>query len=69
MIRCKGVRIGGFSGIYKPYHYGLGHYEVSPYTEDTKRSAYHVRKYEMDKLAALVSDGSTYSVALVVGLG
>ncbi|KAF4713033.1 lariat debranching enzyme [Perkinsus olseni] len=54
VVRCKGVRIGGFSGIYKGYHYDLGHYEVPPYTEDTKRSAYHARKYEMDKLAALL---------------
>ncbi|KAF4654061.1 hypothetical protein FOL47_010160 [Perkinsus chesapeaki] len=53
VVRCKGVRIGGLSGIYKGYHYELGHYEMAPYDEDTKRSAYHVRKYEMDKLAAL----------------
>ncbi|KAF4719260.1 hypothetical protein FOZ62_006681, partial [Perkinsus olseni] len=62
VVRCKGVRIGGFSGIYKGYHYDLGHYEVAPYTEDTKRSAYHARKYEMDKLAALADNMSAMEV-------
>ncbi|KAF4699188.1 hypothetical protein FOZ62_031722, partial [Perkinsus olseni] len=62
VVRCKGVRIGGFSGIYKGYHYDLGHYEVAPYTEDTKRSAYHARKYEMEKLAALADNTSAMEV-------
>ncbi|KAI8967707.1 lariat debranching enzyme, C-terminal domain-containing protein [Mycotypha africana] len=50
VIRFGGLRIGGLSGIYKSYHYDKGHYETSPYSEDHKKSAYHYRKYDVEKL-------------------
>ncbi len=49
----KPLRVAGISGIYKPQDYLKGHFETSPYDESTKRSAYHVRKFEVDKLLQL----------------
>ncbi|CAG8499496.1 7428_t:CDS:10 [Scutellospora calospora] len=50
VVNFGGLRIGGLSGIYKQRDYGLGHFETFPYTNDTIRSIYHVRRYEMFKL-------------------
>ncbi|CAG8631351.1 5740_t:CDS:2, partial [Dentiscutata heterogama] len=50
VVNFGGLRIGGLSGIYKQRDYGLGHFETFPYTDDTIRSIYHVRRYEMFKL-------------------
>ncbi|CAG8583452.1 13904_t:CDS:2, partial [Cetraspora pellucida] len=50
VVNFGGLRIGGLSGIYKQRDYGLGHFETVPYTDDTIRSIYHVRRYEMFKL-------------------
>ncbi|XP_015788867.1 lariat debranching enzyme [Tetranychus urticae] len=46
VVRYKGLRIGGISGIYNKYHRNYGHFERLPMTEDTKRSAYHTRHLE-----------------------
>jgi lariat debranching enzyme len=54
-VNFRGVTIAGISGIYKHYHYKQGHYERIPYTEDTKRSIYHVREYDVQKLSLLKS--------------
>lgn len=50
IVKFGNIRIGGISGIYKPQHFHHGHYERPPYDENTIRSIYHVRKYDVDKL-------------------
>lgn len=45
-----GIRLGGISGIYKGHDYLKGHHEKAPYTEDTKRSVYHIRNFEVFRL-------------------
>lgn len=44
------LRIAGLSGIYKSHDYDKPIFESPPYTENTKRSAYHVRRFELEKL-------------------
>ncbi|CRG95114.1 RNA lariat debranching enzyme, putative [Plasmodium gallinaceum] len=44
------LRIGNLSGIYKKYNYYKKYCEWYPYNELTKVSAYHIRKYEIEKL-------------------
>ncbi|XP_053205206.1 lariat debranching enzyme A-like [Panonychus citri] len=46
VIRYKGLRIGGISGIFNHHHRHCGHFERLPMSEDTKRSAYHTRHLE-----------------------
>jgi lariat debranching enzyme len=50
IVNIGGLRIAGLSGIYKQPDTYKGHYETYPYTEDSKRSAYHVRRFEVEKL-------------------
>jgi lariat debranching enzyme len=50
------IRVGGISGIYKEPDTDRGYYECYPYSEESKRSAYHVRKWEIQKLLALKKD-------------
>jgi lariat debranching enzyme len=51
VVNFCGITIGGLSGIYKRYHYHQGNYERLPYTEDTKRSIYHIREFDVQKLS------------------
>eukprot|EP01087_Luapelamoeba_hula_P012146 TRINITY_DN3372_c1_g1_i1.p1 TRINITY_DN3372_c1_g1~~TRINITY_DN3372_c1_g1_i1.p1 ORF type:complete len:475 (-),score=83.97 TRINITY_DN3372_c1_g1_i1:28-1452(-) len=53
VVQFGGLRVGGFSGIYKPYDYPKGHIEIPPYDSNTTRSSFHVRKYELWKLSLL----------------
>ncbi|CBZ51768.1 hypothetical protein NCLIV_015600 [Neospora caninum Liverpool] len=53
VINVGGVRIAGLSGIYKPKDFRKGYFEKPPYDEDTMRSAYHVREFEIAKLSEL----------------
>ncbi|XP_072972739.1 lariat debranching enzyme [Typha angustifolia] len=53
IIKFGNIRIGGLSGIYKPQHYFLGHYERTPYNESDIRSVYHVRHYDVLKLMSV----------------
>ncbi|KAG8432643.1 hypothetical protein GDO86_017044 [Hymenochirus boettgeri] len=53
VVKYRGVRIGGISGIFKPHDYRKGHFERPPYSKDTIRSAYHVRSIEVFKLKQL----------------
>ena len=50
VLNISGVRIAGLSGIFKGGDFETGHFETFPYTEDTKRSAYHVKRFEVEKL-------------------
>ncbi|XP_024116266.1 lariat debranching enzyme [Oryzias melastigma] len=49
VVRYRGIRIGGLSGIFKSHDYRRGHHE-SPYNPETLRSVYHVRNIEVFKL-------------------
>lgn len=53
VVNVNGVRIAGISGIYKGHDYLKGHFEVPPYNDSTKRSAYHVRNLEVFRLKQL----------------
>lgn len=50
IVKFRGVRIGGLSGIFKSHDYRKGHHEYPPYNQQTVRSAYHVRNVEVFKL-------------------
>ncbi|XP_059895975.1 lariat debranching enzyme [Gadus macrocephalus] len=50
IIRYKGIRIGGVSGIFKSHDYRKGHHEFPPYGPDTLRSVYHIRNIDVYKL-------------------
>ncbi|KAI9629649.1 hypothetical protein KEM48_012713 [Puccinia striiformis f. sp. tritici PST-130] len=47
------IRISGASGIYKKHDYHAGHHERLPYDNGTIRSIYHVREYDVFRLAQL----------------
>ncbi|KAK7864493.1 hypothetical protein R5R35_003111 [Gryllus longicercus] len=53
VINIAGVRIAGLSGIYKGHDYMKGRFEKPPYSEDTKRSVYHVRNLDVFRLKQL----------------
>ena len=54
-VTYRGLKIAGLSGIYKKWHYHQGFHERLPYTEDTKRSIYHIRSFDTKKLHFLSS--------------
>ncbi|XP_054854634.1 lariat debranching enzyme [Eublepharis macularius] len=53
VVKYRGVRIGGISGIFKSHDYRRGHFECPPYNQNTLRSVYHVRNIEVFKLKQL----------------
>lgn len=53
VVNVNGVRIAGLSGIYKGQDYLKGRFERAPYTESTKRSAYHLRNLDVFRLKQL----------------
>ncbi|GJP84914.1 hypothetical protein CLOP_g14958 [Closterium sp. NIES-67] len=55
VVRFGGLRIAGLSGIYKGHDYRLGHYERPPLNDSQLRSIYHVREYDVTRLASLAS--------------
>ncbi|GIL81793.1 hypothetical protein Vretimale_1395 [Volvox reticuliferus] len=52
-VKFGGLRIAGLSGIYKQHDYMRGHHEKLPYTDNTMRSVYHVRDFEVFRLLQL----------------
>ncbi|XP_023591763.1 lariat debranching enzyme isoform X2 [Trichechus manatus latirostris] len=53
VVKYRGLRIGGISGIFKSHDYRKGHFECPPYNSSTIRSIYHVRNIEVYKLKQL----------------
>jgi lariat debranching enzyme len=53
VIKFGGLRIGGISGIHDGRHSKLGYYERLPYDDDSMRSIYHTREFEVEKLSLL----------------
>uniref|UniRef100_H2Z5J0 Lariat debranching enzyme C-terminal domain-containing protein n=1 Tax=Ciona savignyi TaxID=51511 RepID=H2Z5J0_CIOSA len=53
VIKYKGIRIGGLTGIFKQQDYSKGHYEIPPYNQGSKRSVYHIRNLEVFRLKQL----------------
>lgn len=50
VLRFGPLRIAAMSGIWKGYHFRKPHYERLPYSEDDKKSVYHVRELDVRKL-------------------
>jgi lariat debranching enzyme len=56
VVRYRGLRIAGLSGIYKGYSYRKPHWERPPYDPSTSlRSIYHVRQVDVTRLQSLQS--------------
>uniref|UniRef100_A0A3B0MMB4 (Lariat) debranching enzyme (Dbr1 homologue), putative n=1 Tax=Theileria annulata TaxID=5874 RepID=A0A3B0MMB4_THEAN len=63
VLNFGGIRIGGISGIYNlnDYTKGIlllkqlfkGYFESKPYNEQTKRSSYHMREFDVKKLSLI----------------
>jgi lariat debranching enzyme len=53
VVRFRGLRIAGISGIYKFHDYNLTRFERPPYDESTLRSIYHYRNIEIYRLSCL----------------
>lgn len=56
VLNVNGLRIGGVSGIFKNFDYPKGRFESPPYSEDTKRSVYHVRLFDVWRMKHLSGD-------------
>ena len=57
VVRFKGLRIAGISGIHHRMDSNCGHFERLPFDESTKRSIYHMRQTDVYKLLQM-SGGS-----------
>jgi lariat debranching enzyme len=55
VIRYKGIRIGGLSGIYKSHDYYQSRNEIPPYDAKQLRSVYHYRNVDVYRLSCLKS--------------
>jgi len=53
VVRYRGLRIAGVSGIYKNFDYRKGRFECPPYDNSSLRSVYHVRNVEVARLKVL----------------
>jgi lariat debranching enzyme len=53
VVWFNGLRICGISGIYKYNDFNYAHFERLPLSESQKRSVYHVRKCDLDRLLLL----------------
>ena len=55
VVRYRGLRISGISGIFKDWDYRRGRFEFPPYNNSTLRSVYHVRNVEVARLKCLTN--------------
>jgi lariat debranching enzyme len=55
VVRYRGIRIGGISGIYKSHDHVHSRFEVPPYDNSTLRSIYHYRNVEVYRLLCLAA--------------
>lgn len=53
VVRFRGLRIGGISGIFKMHDAKYSHYECLPYDNSSLRSIYHMREVDVYKLIQL----------------
>lgn len=53
VVRFRGLRIGGLTGIYKPEDFTRPHHEAPPYNPRSMRSVYHVREADVYRLLQL----------------
>ncbi|CAB3251738.1 unnamed protein product [Arctia plantaginis] len=53
VVKFGDLRIGGMSGIYKPFDYRQGLWEALPYTRSSLRTVYHVRSLDVFRLSQL----------------
>ena len=54
VVRFRGLRIGGLSGIFKEYSFRKPHWERPPYNPaNSLRSVYHVRQVDVARLLSL----------------
>jgi lariat debranching enzyme len=58
VVRYKGIRIGGLSGIYKSHDYYKSRNEIPPYDANQLRSIYHYRNVDVYRLACLAPPGA-----------
>jgi lariat debranching enzyme len=59
VIRYRGIRIGGISGIYKSHDYDMGHHEQAPYDRKSVKSVYHVRNVDVERMKLLAAASTT----------
>nr|BAN65090.1 lariat-debranching enzyme, putative [Babesia bovis] len=50
LVNINGLRIAGLSGIYDARDFKRGYFETAPLNEFTKRSSYHIREFDVEKL-------------------
>ncbi|CAD5206817.1 unnamed protein product [Bursaphelenchus okinawaensis] len=62
VINFGGLRIGGWSGIYKHHDYMYNHFEAPPFLNKQEISAYHVRSIEHYRLQLLQTEGSSLDI-------
>ncbi|XP_014260993.1 lariat debranching enzyme A [Cimex lectularius] len=55
IINIGGIRIAGLSGIYNARDFHKGRFEAPPYSEQTKRSVYHVRNLDVFRMKQVKS--------------
>eukprot|EP00931_Biecheleriopsis_adriatica_P002132 TRINITY_DN10278_c0_g1_i1.p1 TRINITY_DN10278_c0_g1~~TRINITY_DN10278_c0_g1_i1.p1 ORF type:complete len:732 (+),score=218.50 TRINITY_DN10278_c0_g1_i1:78-2273(+) len=53
VVRVGPLRIAGISGHFSSGDYFRGHHECPPYSDEFKRSAFHVREWDVSRLARL----------------
>jgi lariat debranching enzyme len=63
VVNFKGLRIGGLSGIYNDKHYTHGHFERPPYSDNTMRSIYHVRAFEVQQMLHFPTPSSPIQIS------
>jgi lariat debranching enzyme len=63
VVRYKGIRIGGLSGIYKSHDYYKTRNEMPPYDANQLRSIYHYRNVDVYRLACLSTPGAKSTVS------